>query len=135
MSRKMENLKEMICRELEEIADKGELSAGDLETVYKLIVSKEKLLRIEEIEDDMGYSADGEWRANGNYSRRNMPIYARDGYSNNSYPDGYSNRSRHYVRGHYSYADDVKGKIREMMDSTNMTAMQRDALQKAMDMM
>ena len=44
-----EDLKRMICTELEEIAKKGEMSAGDLDTVYKLIVSKEKLLRIDEL--------------------------------------------------------------------------------------
>lgn len=30
------DLKEMLCKELDEIAKKGEMSAGDLETVHKL---------------------------------------------------------------------------------------------------
>ena len=63
MEKTMENLKDMICTELEEIAHKGEMSAGDLDTVYKLIVSKEKLLRIDELEEKLGYSEDGRnWR-------------------------------------------------------------------------
>ena len=66
----MEDLKRMICTELEEIAKKGEMSAGDLDTVYKLIVSKEKLLRIDELEEKLGYSEDSrKWR----YSRDGEP--------------------------------------------------------------
>lgn len=125
MSKKMEDLKEMICRELDEIAQKGELSAGDLETVYKLIVSKEKLLRIEEIESDMGYSNAGDWRAEGNYSR-NM-----NSYNGNSYA-----RNRHYVRGHYSYdGGTIRDRISEMMNSDELSGSQRQALQRVLDMM
>ena len=32
----MHELKEMLCRELDEIAKQGELNAGGLETVHKL---------------------------------------------------------------------------------------------------
>lgn len=129
----MDDLKDIICKELEEIAEKGELSAGELDTVYKLIIAKEKLLRIEEIEEDLGYSNDGEWRATGNYSRD----YMRNG---NSYG------RRHYVRGHYSNAgrrrysmDDgraeMANRIREMMDDESLTEQDRNALRKAMEQM
>lgn len=56
----MEDLKRMICTELEEIAKKGEMSAGDLDTVYKLIVSKEKLLRIDELEESLAIAKTAE---------------------------------------------------------------------------
>lgn len=125
MSRNMEELKAMICKELEEIAEKGELSAGDLDTVYKLVITKEKLLRIEEIEGDMGYSNAGDWRAEGNYSRD----YMRN-YNNGS---SYANRGKHYVRGHYSYADDIRGKLREMMEGSQLTASQRQVMERAMN--
>lgn len=114
---KMENLKEMICRELDEIADKDQLSAGDLDTVNKLVVTKEKLLRIEEIENDLGYSNDGEWRANG------------------SYGNGYS-RGRHYVRGHYSYAegrDRIMSEMGNMMRDNSLSSHDRERLSRAMD--
>ena len=121
--RAMEDLKDMICRELDEIAEKGELSAGDLETVYKLIISKEKLLRIEEIEDDLGYSEAGGWRAAGTYG---------DG---NSY-------GRHYVRGHYSrrnsYAngrDELRDRMSEMMQDQSLSGEDRNALRRAMDVL
>lgn len=132
--RSMDNLKDMICRELEEIAGKGEMSAGELDTVYKLIVSKEKLLRIEELEEGLGYSntggysRSGEWRANGSYGR------GGDSYRGDSY-------GRHYVRGHYSRGGYSMGegrsmmadKIMEMMDDESLTSADKMALRKAME--
>lgn len=124
----MEDLKRMICTELEEIAKKGEMSAGDLDTVYKLIVSKEKLLRIDELEEKLGYSEDGrKWR------------YSRDGE-----PDGGSSYGRHYVRAHYSrdgrgrYSMDdgrtmLADQIRDMIDNSDLSQNQKGALRKAME--
>lgn len=123
-----EDLKRMICAELEEIAQKGEMSAGDLDAVYKLIVSKEKLLRIDELEEKLGYSEDGRrWR------------YSRDGE-----PDSGSSYGRHYVRGHYSrdgrgrYSMDegrtmLADQIRDMIDNSDLSQNQKGALRKAME--
>lgn len=132
MGREMDDLKDMICLELEEIAKKGEMSAGDLDTVYKLIVSKEKLLRIEELEDGLGYAeSDGNWRA--------MGSYGRDNYDGNSY----ANRGRHYVRAHYSrgrysMADGKEmlvEQMRDMMDDNTMSSQDKNAIRKAMEML
>lgn len=123
----MEELKRMICTELEDIAKKGEMSPGDLEAVYKLIVAKEKLLRIDELEEKLGYSEDGKnWR------------YSRDGEpSGNSY-------GRHYVRAHYSrdrsgrYSMDegktrLADQIKDMIDNSDLSQNQKTALRKAME--
>lgn len=123
----IEKLKDMICAELEEIAQKNEMSAGDLETVYKLIISKEKLLRIDEFEEKLGYSEDSRnWR------------YSRDGEpSGNSY-------GRHYVRAHYSrdrsgrYSMDegktrLADQIKDMIDNSDLSQNQKTALRKAME--
>lgn len=124
----MEELKRMICTELEDIAKKGEMSPGDLEAVYKLIVAKEKLLRIDELEEKLGYSEDGrKWR------------YSRDGE-----PDGGSSYGRHYVRAHYSrdgrgrYSMDegrtmLVDQIRDMIDNSDLSQSQKGALRKAME--
>lgn len=130
MKRNMEDLKDMICRELDEIAEKGEMSAGDLDTVYKLIVSKEKLLRIEEIEEDLGYSSAGEWNAMGSYG---------NGYGNGN---SYANRGRHYVRSHYSRGNGrysmaegkqmIMEKMRELMNDPEITANDHEVLERAM---
>lgn len=122
----MEELKRMICTELEDIAKKGEMSPGDLEAVYKLIVAKEKLLRIDELEEKLGYSEDGRrWR------------YSRDGE-----PDSGSSYGRHYVRGHYSrdgrYSRDegkaqLANQIRDMVDGSDLNQNQKNALRKAIE--
>lgn len=86
----MDNLKEMICRELEMISEKGELSAGDLDMVYKLAVAKEKLLKAETLEEELGYSGYG------------GPYYRDDGMRDGRGDMGGDSYGRHYVRGHYS---------------------------------
>lgn len=128
MDKTIGKIMDLICEELDEIAAKGTLSAGDLDAVHKMVVTKEKILRIEELEEDLGYSQDGEWTARGNYSR-----------TGNSYGNSYG---RHYVRGHYSrrgYSmaeakDDIRGRMQSMMDDPNISQADRTSLQRAMDM-
>lgn len=66
----MHELKEKLCDELEEIARKGEFSAGDLEAVHKLTDTIKNLDKIEMLEDG-GYSQAGDWEADmrGTYGR------------------------------------------------------------------
>ena len=66
----MHELKEKLCDELEEIARKGELGAGDLEIVHKLTDTIKNLDKIEMLEDG-GYSQAGDWEADmrGTYGR------------------------------------------------------------------
>lgn len=66
----MYELKEKLCDELEEIAKKGELGAGDLEIVHKLTDTIKNLDKIEMLEDG-GYSQAGDWEADmrGTYGR------------------------------------------------------------------
>ena len=79
------DLKEKLCKELEEYAQKSNMNAGDLEMVHKLtdtIKNVDKIVMLEE----------------GGYSQ------AADMDSPSSYARGssYANRGKHYVRGHYS---------------------------------
>lgn len=66
----MHELKEKLCDELDEIARKGELGAGDLEIVHKLTDTIKNIDKISMLEDD-GYSQDGNWEADmrGTYGR------------------------------------------------------------------
>lgn len=68
----MYDLREMLCKELDEVARKGELSAGDLEAVHKLTDTIKNIDKIEMYEDG-GYSGDGDWSADirGKYGRGN----------------------------------------------------------------
>ena len=66
----MHELKEKLCDELEEIARKPEMGAGDLEIIHKLTDTIKNLDKIEMLEDG-GYSQAGDWEADmrGTYGR------------------------------------------------------------------
>jgi len=87
----MEKLKEKLWEELEEIARKPEMGAGDLELAHKLTDTIKNIDKICMLEDSEGYSeaADG------------------DGYGRGS---SYANRGKHYVRGHYSRDSGMDGR-------------------------
>lgn len=83
----MHELKEKLCDELEEIARKGELGAGDLDIIHKLTDTIKNICKIDML-DDGGYSRDGDWMARGTYDRGHsyrgrkrdsMGRYSRDG--------------------------------------------------------
>lgn len=57
MSRKMEEIRDMLCEELDRIADQRELTAGSLETIDKLTHSIKSIDTIMAMEDS-GYSND-----------------------------------------------------------------------------
>ena len=81
----MHELKDKLCKELDEIARKPEMGAGDLEIIHKLTDTIKNLDKIEMLEDG-GYSQAG----------------YRDGGSSYNRGSSYANRGKHYVRGHYS---------------------------------
>ena len=98
----MHELKDKLCEELEEIARKGELGAGDLEIIHKLTDTIKNLDKIEMLEDGDGYSQAGNWEADmrGTYGRGSsyrgrkrdsMGRYSRDGgyrmYSREGFKD------------------------------------------------
>ena len=101
----LDELREKFCDELDEIARKPEMSAGDLETVHKLTDTIKNIDKICIMDETGGYSQAGDWEARGNFG------YAREGYNEggNSYrrdsmgrysrDDGYSMRGRRYSRG------------------------------------
>ena len=119
--------KEMLHKELADIVKKGELSAGSLETIDKLLNSIKnacKIIMYEEYSED-GYSyADGDMdMANYSYARGRGSQAKRDSMGRySSEGDGdYSNARgrRMYSRrgGRYSYADgDNEEKIEILRD-------------------
>lgn len=119
----LEDLRETLCRELNEIAEKGELSAGDLETVDKLTHT---LKNLDKIMMGEGYSNAGDWYAMGNYGRDGYRVDYRDGTS-------YRGRKRDSM-GRYSRTDakeDITDKLRRMMDDAP-DSRTREALEKAL---
>ena len=113
----MHELKEKLCDELEEIANKGELGAGDLEIIHKLTDTIKNLDKIGMLED--GYSQAGDWEIEGraynrgsSYARRkrdSMGRYSRDGrMMRGGYRDG-----RMYSRAEAK--EDIIDQIEDMM--------------------
>lgn len=131
MSKKaMYDLRNMLCDELDELARKGELGAGDLEIAHKLTATIKNIDKIEMMEDDR-YSRDGD------YSHR----YSRDGDWQSGMRGAYdrdmsnARRGTHYVRGHYSRdggIDNMKHQLQEMLDNADDESIRR-AIQRCMD--
>lgn len=123
----MHELKEKLCEELEEIARKPEMSAGDLEAAHKLTDTIKNIDKIAMLEEDGGYSRSGDWEADmrGTYARGSsyrgrkrdsMGRYSRDGrYSRHASPD-------------------MMDKLQTMMDNAS-TERERDAIRRLMNEM
>lgn len=114
----MYDLRDMLCKELDEIARKGDLGAGDLDIVNKLVGTIKNIDKITMYED--GYSRGGDWSADirGNYGH------------------GSSYRGRHRdSMGRYSRTD-AKAHMREQLNDMMRNADDdrvRDALRRAVD--
>lgn len=118
----MYELRDMLCKELDELARKGELGAGDLEIAHKLTATIKNIDKIDMMESD-GYSGGGDWESDmrGTYGRGSS----------------YARRGSHYVRGHYSRADNVehlRTQLNDMMRETDDERV-RDALRRAVSLM
>lgn len=124
----MYELKDKLCKELDEIARKGELGAGDLEIVHKLTDTIKNLDKIEMLEDG-GYSQAGDWEIEGraynrgnSYARRkrdSMGRYSRDG---------------RMMRGGYSRHDAKEAMMEQMemlMDQAG-SEREREAIRRCM---
>lgn len=131
--RYMEELKEMLCDELDKIASKGELTAGMLDTVQKLSHSLKSVVTIMAMEgygdsyDDWSYD-DGSYERGRGRSNRNGRRDSMGRYTNRSYAR--NGRSRRM----YSGDDDVEQRITELMNEVEEPKV-RQALQKALDKM
>lgn len=125
----MHELKEKLCDELEEIARKGELGAGDLEIVHKLTDTIKNLDKIEMLEDG-GYSQTGDWEIEGraynrgnSYARRkrdSMGRYSREGRG------GRGGYSRHDAK------EDMMDQMEALMEQAG-SEKEREAIRRCMN--
>ena len=149
----MEDLKDLLCAELEDFAEKGKksgkMSMGDLETVHKLTDTVKNIMKIDVLKEEAGYSEDGHYMGEGRiygtsyddgmhreggYSYARGRRYARrDSMGRYSRDDGMMNRGG--MRGGYS-RDDAKSymieQIEEMMEEAEKPA-EKEALRRCMD--
>lgn len=149
----MEDLKDLLCAELEDYAEKGKksgkMSMGDLESIHKLTDTVKNIMKIDVLKEEAGYSEDGTYmgegriygtsyddgmRREGGYSYARGRRYAkRDSMGRYSRDDGM--RYRDGMRGGYS-RDDAKSymieQIEEMMEEAEKPA-EKEALRRCMD--
>lgn len=119
----LNDIRDMLCEELDEISKKTKLSAGDLEIAHKLTDTIKNIDKIEMLEDNTGYSqrmdypGAGEWEADmrGVYSRDNSYRgRKRDAMGRYSRADG-----RHYMR------DQLEGMMQSADDDRTRNALRK----------
>lgn len=116
----LHELKDKLCDELQEIAEKQEMSAGDLEAAHKLTDTIKNIDKICMLEDD-GYSrSDGDWEARGNYT-------------GGMYRDGRYNRRD--TRGRYSRHDGTDKKLMDELEELMHTVepSKREIIRRALE--
>ena len=149
----MHDLKDLLCAELEDYAEKGKksgkMSMGDLESIHKLTDTVKNILKIDVLEDESGYSEDGHYMGEGriygtsyddgmhrdggySYSRGRGRYAKRDSMGRYSRDGGVSYRGGQ--RGGYSRDDGkeyMMEQLEEMMEQAQKPA-EREALKKCM---
>ena len=152
----MEDLKDLLCAELEDYAEKGKksgkMSMGDLESIHKLTDTVKNILKIDTLKEELGYSEDtdfmGEGRMygvsyddgmhrEGGYSYARGRRYARrDSMGRYSRDDGMSYaRGGRGMRGGYSRDEGkhyMMEQLEEMMEEAEKPA-EKEALRRCMD--
>ena len=121
----MHKLREKMCKELDALAARHNLNMGELELVHKITDTIKNIDKISMLEDS-GYSeARRRSRSRSSYDDNSYDSYASDG--------GYSDRARHYVRGHYSNHSkkDLIDYMEDLIDETS-SEHERMALQRCL---
>ena len=152
----MHDLKDLLCAELEDYAEKGKksgkMSIGDLESIHKLTDTVKNILKIDMLEGESGYSEDGAYigegriygtsyddvmrRGNGYSYARGRGRYAkRDSMGRYSRDDGYIRRDGRGMRDGYS-RDDGKAYMMEQLEDMMADAenpSDKEALRRCME--
>ena len=147
----MHDLKDLLCAELEDYAEKGKnsgkMSMGDLESIHKLTDTVKNILKIDLLESEEGYSEDGHYMGEGriygtsyddgmrrgvgySYARGRGRYAKRDSMGRYSRDDGYMRRDGGYSR------EDGKAymidQLEDMMDDAENPA-EKEALRRCME--
>ena len=147
----MHDLKDLLCAELEDYADKGKksgkMSMGDLDSIHKLTDTVKNILKIDILESEEGYSEDGHYMGEGriygtsyddgmrrgvgySYARGRGRYAKRDSMGRYSRDDGYMRRDGGYSR------EDGKAymmeQLEDMMEDAEKPA-EKEALRRCME--
>lgn len=138
-----DQIKDMLCDELEEIAKKKELTTNSLDVLYKGVDILKDISTIKAMEQEYpeeGYSRDSGY-SQGYYGR--MPYYMYDDGS--SYARGRGSNAQRDSRGRYSsdgysrnsydgYSGDTREELSRLMNQAQ-NEKEREAIRKALDSM
>ena len=149
----MHDLKDLLCAELEDYAEKGKksgkMSMGDLDSIHKLTDTVKNILKIDMLEGETGYSEDGAYMGEGriygtsydgydrgaSYARGRGRYAKRDSMGRYSRDDGYMRRDMRGMRDGYS-RDDGKAymmeQLEDMMEDAEKPA-EKEALRRCME--
>lgn len=152
----MHDLKDLLCAELEDYAEKGKksgkMSIGDLDSIHKLTDTVKNILKIDMLESETGYSEDGAYMGEGriygtsyddgmrrgvgySYARGRGRYAKRDSMGRYSRDDGYMRRDGRGMRDGYS-RDEGKAymmeQLEDMMDDAEKPA-EKEALRRCME--
>ena len=152
----MHDLKDLLCAELEDYAEKGKksgkMSMGDLDSIHKLTDTVKNILKIDMLEGETGYSEDGAYMGEGriygtsyddgmrrgvgySYARGRGRYAKRDSMGRYSRDDGYMRRDGRGMRDGYS-RDEGKAymmeQLEDMMEDAEKPA-EKEALRRCMD--
>lgn len=152
----MEDLKDLLCAELEDYAEKGKkagkMSMGDLESIHKLTDTVKNIIKIDMLEGETGYSEDGAYMGEGriygtsyddemhrsggySYARGRGRYAKRDSMGRYSRDDGSMRREGRGMRDGYS-RDEGKAymmeQLEDMMEDAEKPA-EKEALRRCME--
>ena len=125
-----EKLKKMLCKELDELVEKGDLKAGSLDVVDKLTHSIKSLDTIIAMEE-AGYSRDGGY--SGARRRDSMGRFAYDHYDDGNYYGGYSGRRYSRDEGKSQMIDHMEDMM-EKAESSQVREVLQSAISKLKNM-
>lgn len=115
--KKLDEIRDVLCEELDGIVKGGKLSVGDLDTLHKITDTIKNIYKIEMLETEESY---GDWEAKDNYSRDEMRTLPNVSYG------------RHWVRGHYSRDDFKSHSVRRLKEIAEMAdTNERKVIEKA----
>lgn len=123
----LERSEKMICKGIDEINEKGDLNASNLELLGEAVDALKDIYTIKEKADTMSYE-------------RSMPYYMNDGYGARDsrgrfMNDGYRGYDHEYMRGYNRYgADDDKDYIKWKMQNAP-TEQEREMYRRRMEQM
>lgn len=147
----MHDLKDLLCAELDDYAEKGKrsgkMSMGELDSIHKLTDTVKNILKIDMLEDESGYSEDGAYMGEGriygtsyddgmrrgagySYARGRGRYAKRDSMGRYSRDDGSMRRDSGYSREEGKAY--MLEQLEDMMDDAEKPA-EKEALRRCME--